>query len=86
MTGDWQPISTAPLDGTPVLLCRGINADGGVVDWVSNPILGTVFVQVATWDAEEDVWFVYCDTSVDLYLHFEPTHWQALPKPPKVST
>jgi len=78
MTTNWQPIETAPKDGTQILLCDALDADG-------NPITDGswgLFVQVAAWWAGEDAWIVYCDMVRDPPLHFEPTHWAPLPKNP----
>lgn len=77
----WQPIETAPRDGTKVLLCRALNADGRPMGNAFG-----IFCQVAAWWSEENhgegEWVVYCDMPQDPWLHFEPTHWQPLPEPP----
>ncbi len=79
---NWQPIETAPKDGTEILLCRALSADG-------KPITGSawgVFVQVAAWWAEEGdddgEWVVYCSIPREPLLHFEPSHWRSLPPNP----
>lgn len=74
----WQRIETAPKDGTKVLLCRVLDADGRPM----GDAFG-IFCQVAAWWGEEDRWVVYCDLIQDPSLHFEPTHWQPLPEPPE---
>lgn len=76
----WQPIETAPKDGTSVLLCKEIDADGNPIDWSEDLKTAQVFVQVAAW--WEDCWVVYCSLIEDPLLHFEPTHWMPLPDPP----
>jgi hypothetical protein len=76
----WQPIDTAPKDGTAVLLCRAIDADGNPIDWRENSL--GVFVQVAAWWEGDDDWIVYCSQAREPALHFEPTHWMPLPSPP----
>lgn len=79
MSIQWQPIETAPKDGTEILLCQATNADG-------KPITGTswgIFVQVAAW-WEGDGWTVYCSLVQEPSLHFEPTHWMPLPTNPLI--
>ena len=79
----WQPIETAPKDGTEVLLCQATDADG-------KPILDEswgIFVQVAAWwrkrsNLEAGEWTVYCSQIQEPRLHFTPTHWMPLPSNP----
>lgn len=81
-TAGWQPIETAPKDGTQVLLCQATDAGG-------NPIepLG-IFCQVAAWWQEEEdpnepgEWIVYCSIPAEPKLFFDPTHWMPLPPNP----
>lgn len=78
---DWKPISTAPKDGTEILLCRRLDADG-------QPIVGKafgIFCQVAAWWGEPERWVIYCSMVRDPSLHFEPTHWMPLPEPPSAA-
>ena len=76
--GEWQPIETAPKDGTSVLLCQAFDADGKPI---RDKAWG-LFVQVAAWWDEQE-WIVYCSTPSEPSLHFDPTHWQPLPAPPQ---
>lgn len=72
---EWQPIATAPLDGTPVLLT------GGYVDHPS----------VAAWDGREWVGMVdgcsavrYMSDFGTEYLTVElPAYWMPLPDTPE---
>ena len=68
-----------PMDGTPLLLCNAVNADGEPIE---PRTIGDVFCQVASWWQGEDSgrgrWVVYCSMVQDPYLHFEPTHWRPL--------
>ncbi len=79
----WKPIDSVPRDGTAVLLCRAIDADGNRIRWDRRPRTAGVFVQVASYWGADDGWRVYTDQVVEPRLHFEPTHWQPLPVPPE---
>jgi hypothetical protein len=70
----WQPIETAPRDGTPILVWPVKGADG-IIPYVVLPFThtnaGVVFV---TWiEAAGEVWATFNDV----------THWMPLPEPPK---
>ncbi len=78
LRGEWQPIETAPKDGTKILICQASDADG-------KPITGDdfgLFVQRAAWWGEEEGWIVYCSLIQEPTLFFEPTHWMPIPEPP----
>ena len=75
----WQPIDTAPKDGSAILLCQALDVSGF-------PITGhwfDVFVQVGMW-WEGDGWIVYCSQVHDPNVHFTPTHWMPRPDPPSL--
>ena len=83
MKADWKPIATAPKDGTEILLCDPLDADGNPTDQKT----WGLFVQVAAWWADDEnptagEWTVYCSMVEDPRLHFTPTHWAELPAPP----
>lgn len=65
---DWQPIGTAPRDGTPILV------SGGSVEWRMNYQRGTQ----ATGD--NGGWFSH---SAQRFLQWDPLHWMPLPKSPE---
>lgn len=73
---DWQPIETAPKDGTKIL---GTSVNGADDE---HP-------QIITWLSRHDGydlgWYVAWDhTPCDKYgKHDLPTHWMPLPDPPK---
>ena len=80
----WQPIETAPKDGTRVLACKlGFNVC--IAWWEKLP--DDVLAHIKTrekWrniDVEE---FVSEDLWVDDWTStwYEPTHWMPLPEPP----
>lgn len=77
-SANWQPIDTAPKDGTGILLCQATDADGSPIGQDSM----SVFMQVAAWWEGEDTWIVYCSMVRDPELHFTPTHWMPLPEVP----
>ena len=79
---EWQPIETAPKDGTAILVCWAFNSEGPI-RWEEDPATAGVFVQVASWCGAEE-WVVYCSMVQDPRLHFNPTHWMALPDAPTV--
>lgn len=65
---EWQPISTAPKDGTWMLMWSEHWRDGG------KPTMKPV---IAMWSRFGNC-FVDYDSSI-----YMPTHWMALPEPPK---
>jgi hypothetical protein len=80
----WQPIETAPKDGTKILVYGGgqswpslINPDtkerGEADDWL-----------VVFWDYNMDsekAW-MFCNYEGAYGEWYKPTHWQPLPEPP----
>lgn len=80
----WQPIKTAPRDGTAVLVMRDIwpgTATGRAEDCNGHN------TYVAAWWGDEDdnsvgQWTCYMDSVYDPRCPVEPTHWMPLPNPP----
>ncbi len=69
---DWQPIETAPKDGSDLLISDGKTVSQG--GWISQIDQGADYegqscAPSAGW------WSVNCDTN--------PTHWMPMPEPPK---
>jgi hypothetical protein len=77
----WQPIKTAPKDGTAVLVHRNIWP--GTKSGFSEECNG-YNTYVAQWwgDEEGGEWICYMDLPSEPRLPIEPTHWQPLPYPP----
>ncbi len=65
----WNPIDTAPLDGTDILVRRLELRDDGTLD--------------AAWHAVASAWlglwvFMYARGSEPIQLRFEPAEWQPI--------
>lgn len=85
--GAWQPISTAPQDGTWVLLCGGATDEDDYRDEVGTR--GLYRAVTAMWipehDFSEEGWAVsYWDGDWRTYYK-GGTHWMPIPEFPKVS-
>ena len=69
---DWQPIETAPKDGTPILA------------WPCGDGWGGKFPYVVQWvppnEHHDGLWR---EAAGEQYDDFDPTHWMPLPEPPK---
>lgn len=75
---EWQPISTAPKDGTEILAWTDTReGDQNLLDYVNGVCEGEHLscVQIIYW---ADGW--------KRLKIGEPTHWQPLPNPPSAST
>lgn len=75
----WEPIETAPKDGTWILaVARGFVP--AVAKWEPGWRKGGSFefVEVETF-ANDDHWQEYVDTTDP----WRPTHWMPLPEPPE---
>lgn len=66
----WQPIETAPKDGTSMLLCRWDDNEQDVLPIVSG-----------FWSRLSEVWFAEM-----VGRNVTPTHWMPLPPPPEDMT
>ena len=73
--GEWQDISTAPKDGTPIIGLRigkyldgSLYPDGEVMMWERGPVSGWAYMGFLV-RMIDDEWL--------------PTHWMPLPPPPK---
>lgn len=78
---DWQPIETAPKDGTTVLLAY---KDELLIGWYQDEQRirhGQVISSTKKWTGYGVFDRIYPSTSEPPP---EPTHWMPLPKPPEV--
>ena len=81
---NWNPIETAPKDGTAVLVMRDIwpgTSTGRAIECNGHN------TYVAEWwggdnDSDEGHWVCYMDAVLDPDCPIEPTHWMPLPFPP----
>lgn len=72
---EWQPIETAPKDGTPVLLCSTENEQYRVFcpcEWIK---AGEI--------SEDGFWLWWQAGPAYLVEVSSPAHWMPLPTPPK---
>lgn len=80
---NWQPIETAPKDGTWVFLCGGKTDDesAATIADLSRPVVA----QWSTWLNGQTTYgrwqFCWFDGGYDGEYE-RPTHWQPLPEPP----
>jgi hypothetical protein len=67
---EWQPIETAPKDGTAILI------------WPANASFygDEATSYVVRWHDWKEAWI---EASGEEYAAFYPTHWMPLPAPPK---
>ncbi len=74
LTDQWNPIATAPKDGSRILLWDGYPV---FASWSTDAEHGSSLSGPSeAWQifSCEDSWYSYCANS--------PTHWMPLPKPP----
>lgn len=75
--GEWQPIETAPRDGTRVLLLRPQKQSGPTL--VKNPVIGS-------WNTKRGAagyWALEVTANNYAVRDGELSAWQPLPEPPK---
>lgn len=83
MCNKWQPIESAPKDGTEILLGKDIASvwivrNGRWVNWRD-------WCPAPTEPGEQvDGWWCYRNSVAQEMLEgiYEPTHWMPLPEPP----
>lgn len=67
---EWQPIETAPDDGTEILVTVRYNI--GADEYASSTWVDSIM--------PDGSWFIYPER---IDLPFPPSHWMPLPDPPK---
>lgn len=73
---EWQPIETAPKDGTPILVFGKPQKHPNLESWYDGSAIFT-----AEWDAIDES---FCILGGDWLGPFiDPSHWMPLPAPPK---
>lgn len=77
---DWQPIETAPKDGTPILVAGGVDDNGPYAP--NADMLRLMHAPTrAMWCGE--TWLIALAEACYVGVVREsPTHWMALPAPP----
>ncbi len=89
MMMEWQPISTAPMDGTNVLLfttchgaCEAWFAKG---EWSDDTPISPAEYSGSAWVCCDDAFQIEveeCGPEDGDFHHGTATHWMPLPKPP----
>ena len=74
---EWQPIETAPRDGSFFLACGGFLYDGGA----SFEVLRFAGENGTPGQHGPFIWATPCSI-VSVWAERVPTHWMPLPKPP----
>ena len=77
---NWQPIDTAPRDGTRILVCGGTRSDSGDLYGGGSPFEG---VAIAFWDS--DGWNGGHAEGYGENWRHEPKHWMPLPPLPNIA-
>lgn len=82
----WQPIATAPRDGTALLVMS--DTWPGTKSGNAESCCGHNTYVAEWWPAEGDggAWVCYMDMIQDPVCPIEPTHWRYLPSPPTEGT
>jgi hypothetical protein len=75
---EWQPIETAPRDGTWIIVAGTSKVDPDYNVLFSEYGDDAVGMSIAKWDARQ-----WRDQWDDYYGPDCPTHWMPLPEPPK---
>lgn len=74
----WQPIETAPKDGTRILLYY---PDYERKVWIGH-YYNTERYEFGKLDSKSEGWAIGHGTFDSMFNNHPPTHWTALPKPP----
>lgn len=80
----WQPIETAPKDGSAILVMQ--NNWPGCKNGVAESCNGHNTYVSEWWPGENNEkgdWMLYIDSVEEPRLPIIPTHWMPLPQPPE---
>lgn len=72
---NWQPIETAPRDGTDVFAHGLFTPFQGSCEFIGFNVTG--------FDPDEGKWLVQNHDDKGELMYWMPTHWMPLPEPPK---
>lgn len=81
---EWQPIETAPKDGTEIILRKGDRVTSGAwIEWseTSTEFHGTTGAWLG--EVEQDSGANWASWDGGFLEEDEPTNWMPLPEPPK---
>lgn len=78
---DWQPIETAPRDGTPVLLAGG---EDDTARYMTDDEARRMRAPTRGWWTKGDGWVItLAEAGYVAVIRNDPTHWMPLPEPPQ---
>ena len=76
----WQPIDTAPKDGTAILVAGGLDCEHMYARNAAQSLLSKSPCRVM-WDGHQ--WMIaICEAGYNNPCVDSPTHWMPLPEPP----
>lgn len=77
---DWQPIETAPKDGTPILVCGGRDE---CAEETTDKVAAILMLSPARVAWVRAGWLITLAECGCVSVRYKaPTHWQPLPLPP----
>lgn len=74
----WQPIETAPNDGTEIIITNGYEVCTGKYHWSNVTNYAPFFVQSVNGELRNQGY----NCKVEPVYFYEPTHWMPLPEKP----
>ncbi len=87
MTGKWQPIETAPKDGTPILLGGGhfvCEVRGSYDEPVRHAAVAAWWKGTIQGHHKDGGWLIASKDCCYYFVVYEkPTKWMPLPEPPR---
>lgn len=78
----WQPIETAPRDGTRILLCEGEHVGTGLFSaWQRHPDGTVIGLEESSREFPDEYQDTWEWSPSDGPSHASPSHWMPLPEP-----